>query len=101
MKKRLTKNQQAALRCYAESRSFHVPPKNQGQIVIHSYGCSTDYIYEHVLDQSDRTVTIRAYAHPAADEPWEPWNGEPSLGRVVGTIYSGPASSEPSCVDAE
>ncbi len=61
---RLTKNQQAALRCLPEAGRFDVPPRNQGQIVLVSYACSADYIYERAYDQSDRTVTITAYQHP-------------------------------------
>jgi hypothetical protein len=95
MTKRLTKNQQASLRCYADCGRLDVPPRNQGQIVTVSYGCSPDYIYEHSLDQSDRTVTITAYQHPSHDCDFDPWNGEPETGRRVGVIYSGPASDQP------
>lgn len=96
---RLTKNQQAALRCLSEAGRFGVPPRNQGQIVEVSYGCSPDYIYERSYDQSDRTVVITAYAHPRHECDFDPWNGEPETGRRVGVIYSGPAHSEPSSRD--
>lgn len=85
-KLRLTANQQAALRCYDDVKSFITPPENQGQIVGVSYGCSTDYIYERRYDKSDRTFTITAYAHPRQECDFEPWNKAPALGRRVGVI---------------
>lgn len=62
---------------------FVTPPENQGQIVLVSYGCDGDYIYEHVYDQSDRSTTVRVYEHPENDEEWGPQNGAPNLGEQV------------------
>lgn len=66
--------------------SFVTPPENQGQIVLVSYGCDADYIYERVVDQSDRTTTVRVYEHDEDDEEWEPHNGAPSLGDQIYTF---------------
>lgn len=91
----LTKNQQAALRCYRDADRLYTPPARQGQSVLVSYGCSPDYIYERRYDQSDRTTIITAYSHPRYECDFDPWNGDPELGRRVGVIYSGPAGAEP------
>jgi hypothetical protein len=91
----MTKNQQIALTCYQDASHFFTPPEGQGQIVLISYGCTADYIYERSYDQSDRTVTVTAYRHPAADDgDWSPWNGRPALGRRIGLIYAGDKSGE-------
>jgi hypothetical protein len=92
---RLTENQQAALACLGEAGQFSVPPEHQGQIVLVSYGCAPQYIYERRLDQSDRTVTITAYRHPADESAWEPWNSTPKRGRRVGVIFRGREWDEP------
>ena len=92
---RLTDNQLAALACLGEAAAFSVPPEHQGQIVLVSYGCTPEYIYERRLDQSDRTVTITAYRHPADESAWDPWNRAPQRGRRVGVIFCGPEEDEP------
>lgn len=94
--RRLTANQKAALRGYRSARNFAVPPENQGQIIVASYGCDQYFIFERSVDLSDRSVCITAYRHPAGATDWNPGNCVPDLGRRVGVIYSGPASDEPS-----
>ncbi len=71
--------------------SFVTPPENQGQIVLVSYGCDADYIYERSYDQSDRSTTIRVYDHAEEEGDFEPQNGVPSTGELV---YSFALSSE-------
>jgi len=47
-------------RCWREcdatprGMDWHVPPKNQGQIVTVSYGCCNSIVYCHWYDASDR-----------------------------------------------
>lgn len=90
-KLRLTNNQQEALR-QVKGVEFSTPPECGGQTVIYSYGCSYDFVYEQRYDRSDRTVKITAYKHSAAQLKkgvFDPWNGTPHLGRLVGVIYDG------------
>jgi hypothetical protein len=90
-KLRLTPNQEEALR-QVKGVEFIVPPECGGQTVIYSYGCSYDYCYEQRYDRSDLTVKITAYKHSAAQLKkgvWDPWNGTPLLGRLVGVIRDG------------
>lgn len=76
--------------------AMHTPPECQGQIVEVSYGCSPTYIYERSYDRSDRTVRITAYEHPDTDDAdFDPWNGTPDTGDMVGVVYEGRASDEP------
>jgi hypothetical protein len=90
-KVRLTTNQQEALR-QLEDVEFCVPPECAGQTVEYSYGCSEDYCYERRYDRSDMSVKITAYRHSARQVKrgvWDPWNGTPHLGRLVGVIREG------------
>lgn len=66
--------------------NFVTPPENQGQIVLVSYGCDAEHIYERVFDQSDRTTTVNVYEHDDEDEDWSPWNAAPSLGEKIYTF---------------
>jgi hypothetical protein len=71
---------------WTEDVTFHTPPENQGQIVLVSYGCDEDYIYEKTYDQSDRSTVVRVYEHPETDCDWDPWNGAPSTGDLVARV---------------
>lgn len=66
--------------------NFITPPENQGQIVLVSYACDGDYIYERTYDQSDRTTIVCVYEHPDTDQDWEPQNSVPSTGDLVARV---------------
>ena len=87
-KLRMTANQKAALR-QMKGVEFLTPPECGGQIVIYSYGCSPDFIFEQRYDRSDLSVKITAYRHSVKNREWDPWNGAPALGRYVGVIRNG------------
>lgn len=91
---KLTPNQQAALAAYRNVRNFFVPPRNQGQIVEVSYGCSPAYCYERRYDRSCQSVVVTAYRHPALGA-WDPWSNVPRTGRRIGVIYRGHAKGQP------
>lgn len=92
---RLTRNQQRALQQYAWVDRFVTPPQNRGQICEVSFGCTAEFIFERVHDRSCHSVDVTAFRHPAREVCFDPWNGEPEVGRRVGRIYSGSLSSEP------
>lgn len=92
--KRLTANQIRAVRAYPDAGPESVPRRNQGQIVVVGYRCTPEYIYERIFDQSDRSVEIIAYLHPAHECAFEPWDDAPATGRRVGTIFRGTLSDE-------
>lgn len=71
---------------WTQDLKFTTPPENQGQIVLVSYACDADFIYESSYDQSDRSTSVRVYEHPSTDCVWEPWNQVPSTGALVGEV---------------
>jgi hypothetical protein len=66
--------------------NFVTPPENQGQIVLVSYACDGDYIYARAHDQSDRSTAVSVYEHPETDSDWQPQNGAPRTGELVGRV---------------
>ena len=92
--KRLTPNQRDALAQYPDVDNWTVPPRCQGRIVVVSYGCSDDYIFGRIFDQSNHEVVVTAYRHHPKKE-FDPWNLEPPTGRRVGEIFRGHRDSDP------
>lgn len=76
---------------WIEDVSFTIPPECRGQIVVVSYGCDEDYIFERRCDQSDRTTSVSVYEHPAEECDFDPWNGAPRKGALVGSVDLGGA----------
>lgn len=73
--------------------TMHIPPRLQGQMVEHSYGCDAEYIYHRTFDRSDRSdtwerVSIADVEDALGDDTselnsWEPWNSEPPAETLV------------------
>jgi len=56
---------------------FHVPPRNQGQIVEVAYAAVDGMVIQRVYDRSDRSINFSTSKMLKGDEG-EYWNGEPS-----------------------
>jgi hypothetical protein len=63
--------------------SWHVPPANQGQTVVVSYGIDTEgeAIYRRTFDRSDRSVSYERADLSALRGDFEPWNESPDVAR--------------------
>lgn len=74
----------AALERALADVTFHVPPRNQGQIVEVAYGAdSAGLVFRRTLDRSDGSTryAVADSADCGCDSEcscFEPWNGEPS-----------------------
>jgi hypothetical protein len=60
--------------------TFHIPPANQGQIVIISYTQIDGVVIRKSYDQSDRS-TKYATSRARANDEGDYWNGEPPNAR--------------------
>jgi hypothetical protein len=56
---------------------FHVPPRNQGQIVEVAYAAVDDHVIQRVYDASDRTTEFYV-SKMLVDDQGDYWNGEPA-----------------------
>lgn len=62
---------------------FIVAPRDQGQIVERSWGCTEDYIIARIHDRFDGAIRYEVYEWPDDDADFEPWNDVPSVGELV------------------
>jgi len=62
---------------------YFTPPENRGQIVTRSYAASGEYIWELTVDGTDGSRVVKVYE--GTEEPFDPWNGAPSLGELLWT----------------
>jgi len=59
--------------------AWHTPPRNQGQIVLVSYGIDEDgTAWQKTFDQSDRSTSYEDLGPIGDFDEWEPWNSEPA-----------------------
>lgn len=60
-----------------EELTFHVPPRNQGQMVEVAYAADfeSNVVIQRVHDQSDRSVAY--YISDMMDDDGDYWNGAP------------------------
>lgn len=56
---------------------FHVPPRNQGQIVEVAYAAVDGMVIQRVYDASDRSIDFYI-SKMLKDDEGDYWNGEPS-----------------------
>lgn len=56
--------------------TFHVPPRNQGQIIIVSYAAAYPYVLRHQHDRSDNSHSYEI-SHMHSKDECDYWNGEP------------------------
>ena len=87
-----------ALRVYQRQvGTFYTPPGCDDGVVVRSFACNVDFIYEFALRNADKVVTLSAYRHPEPpeDKTWATSTEMPKLGRYVGELYRGPLSKEP------
>lgn len=56
--------------------AFHVPPANQGQMIIISYAAAYPYVLRHQHDRSDNSHSYEISRVVSNDEG-DYWNGEP------------------------
>jgi hypothetical protein len=85
-----TKNKTKIQIKMSETSCWGTPPRNEGQIIITSYGLAADgstiLIIVKEEDRSDQTTLYRAYELRDDDAEFEPWNYEPRLGKYVGEV---------------
>lgn len=69
------------------AQGFVTPPRYQGRIVDISYALSDDgEIIERTFDGSDRSETLVAYEDGEPESDFDPWNGVPKLGELIGPV---------------
>ena len=56
--------------------TYHIAPKDQGQIVEVAYASVGDYVIRRILDRSDRSVAYSISRRRVADEG-DYWNAPP------------------------
>ena len=65
--------------------TWHVPPRNHGQIVEIAYASDPIGVYRRTTDQSDHSSSYSyipwdyLYEKIEEDFTWDPWNGQPGI----------------------